>query len=160
MSSNFLSPVEFQLSIARLPESRYYVQEATLPGISASFAAQPTPFVTLPRAATKVEYEDLSLTMICDENLNAYREINQWITELHFTESYDQYKRLEESEYGITSDMTLVILNSSKNPNIRINFKNVFPVTMSGIELNTKETDVVAPTFNVAFKYDSYDINL
>lgn len=159
-TSNFLSPIEFRLSIARLPETVYYVQEANIPGLSASFAQQPTPFVTLPKAATKVEYEDLELVMIADEDLKGYREISDWITQLHFTESYDQYKALEESEYGIESDLTLTILNSHKNANVKVNFKNVFPYSISSIQLDTKESDVIAPTFNVSFKYDSYKIEV
>ena len=156
--SNFLSPIEFRLSIIRLPETSYYVQEANIPGLSASFATQPTPFLTLPKSATKVEYEDLQLTMIADEDLRAYKEISDWITKLHFTESYDQYKSLEESEYGIESDMTLIILNSNKNPNITIQFKNAFPTSLSGIQLDTRTGDVQPPTFDVTFKYDSYTI--
>ena len=38
-TSNFLSPVEFKLVFARLPNTEFYVQQINLPGIGSGYAA-------------------------------------------------------------------------------------------------------------------------
>ena len=158
--SNFLSPVEFRMSINRLPETRFYVQTVNLPGLNTSSVDYPTPFKNLPIPASKLEYEELQLNLIADENLSAFREISNWLTSLHFTENFDQFKDLKASDEGLISDLTIFVLDSNKNANIAFKFKGVFPISISGIEMNTTESDVNPPTFSVQFKYDSYEIEV
>lgn len=157
--SNFLSPVEFRMSISRLPETQFYVQGVTLPGLNTSAVDYPTPFKNLPLSGTKLEYEDLQITLISDENLSAFREISEWLVALHFTEDFDQYQSIKAGE-GLVSDLTVFALDSNKNANISFKFKNVFPINLTGIEMNTTESDVTPPTFTVGFKYDSYEIGV
>ena len=157
-TSNFLSPIEFRLVIDRLPETRFYVQSVNLPGFNTSPAATGTPFKTLPFPSVKLEYDDLIVSVIADEDLKAFREVSDWLISLTFPKEYKQYDDLEQSPQSTLSDMSLVILDSTKNANISINFVNVFPVSISGIQMDTRNSDVIPPTFDVTFRYDSYNI--
>lgn len=159
-TSNFLSPIEFRLVINRLPETVFYVQSASIPGLSSQPEDVGTPFKVLPFSGVKLTYEDLTVNVIADENLNGFKEISNWLVALTFPDRYPQYKELESSENGTVSDMSLIVMDSSKNGNINIVFKNVFPISVSSIQLNTKETDVNPPTFDITFKYDSYVIEV
>ena len=58
------------------------------------------------------------------------------------------------------SDASLIIMDSNKNANIQVSFKDVFPVSIGPIQLNTSDSDVVPPTFDVTFKYSSYTITV
>ena len=45
---NFLIPHRFRMTIRRIPNVVYYVQEFTLPGISLGSAIQPSPYIDIP----------------------------------------------------------------------------------------------------------------
>ena len=51
-------------------------------------------------------------------------------------------------------------MDSNKNPNLRLTFKEMFPVAVGGIQLNTTEADINPPTFDVTFKYSDYTIEI
>ena len=65
---NFLSPIEFKLVLDRLPNVVFFVKSATIPGISAGSTDRPTPFKTLHEPGDKLQYDDLTVSIICDEN--------------------------------------------------------------------------------------------
>ena len=60
----------------------------------------------------------------------------------------------------LLSDGTLIILDSNKNANIELTFKEMFPVAVGSIELNTTEADITPPSFTVTFKYSDYSIKV
>jgi len=158
--TNFLSSVEFRFTIKRLPNVEFFIQGANLPGINTGYTTQPSPFKNIYRHGDKLEYDELILTCIVDEQMQSYIETWNWLESLAKPRSFDQYKAIKESEDGLYSDATLTILNSSKNANIEIQFEDLFPTAVSGIELDTKQTDVNPPTVTLTFRYNAYRINV
>lgn len=156
---NFLSPVEFTFTINRMPTVQYYVQSVNIPGISSGFTEQPTPFKVTYRHGDKLTYDDLYLTVAVDENMTSYLETWGWLKALTKPEEFQQYTNLLDGD-GLYSDATLYILNSSKNPNIRINFADLFPVSVGAITLATASSDVPVPTVDLTFKYNKYTIDV
>lgn len=158
--TNFLSSVEFRFTIKRLPNVEFFIQGANLPGINSGYNTQPTPFKNVYLHGDKLEYEDLVLTCIVDEQMQSYIETWNWLEALTKPKSFDQYRGIKESEDGLYSDATLTILNSSKNAKIEITFQDLFPVSVSGIDLDTKQTDLTPPTVQLTFRYNSYSIKV
>lgn len=156
---NFLNPVEFRFSIKRLPNVEYYIQGIDVPGISSSSTDIPTPFKTLHAPGDKLTYNDLTLTVLADENLKSYRDTFDWLVAVTSPDSFEQYAGLLAGD-GVYSDATLTILNSNKNANIELQFKDLFPIEVSQISLSTTQSDVVAPTFSVTFKHAGYYIKV
>ena len=154
---NYLTPVEFQVSISRLPNVQFFTQQTSIPGLSTSPVMVPTRFNKTYRAADEVEFSNLDLTFIVDEQMNNYREIFDWIIAASFPESHVQHQTISENLY---SDISVLILNSKKNANINITYKNCFPISLSEIQLSTVESDVVYPQVTASFQYDSFDVNL
>jgi hypothetical protein len=136
----------------------FFVQSVNIPGTSSGVTEFPTPFKNLYEPGDKITYDDLTVTVICDENLASYREILDWLVALTYPESFDQYKALVPRQ--IKSDASLIILDSNKNGNIVIKFKNLFPIAIGSIQLNTAGTDVTPPTFDITFKYGGYKIEV
>ena len=170
-TSNFLSPVEFKLVINRLPNTEFYVQQANLPGLNSGFAERSTPFKNIYAPGDKLIFDDLNVTLVADENLASFIECSEWLTAITRAEGFDGYKGLEAPEVGGStqldgtgkgsmSDASLIVMNSNKNPNIHVSFKDVFPISIGPIQLNTSDSDVVPPTFDVTFKYSSYTIKV
>jgi hypothetical protein len=157
---NFLSPIEFRFSVKRLPNVSYNIQSLNIPGITSGITNQPAPFRNIPRHGDKVEYGDLSLEVIIDEEMRAYTETWYWLLGLTSPDGFDQYKSLNNSQDGLYSDATLTIMNSNKNPNIEIQFENIFPISIGDISLDTKATDVNPPTTTITFKYMKYVVKL
>lgn len=157
---NFLSPIEFRFIVSRLPNVNFNIQAVSLPGISSGYTPLATPFKPTPLAGDRLEYEDLSLQVIIDEEMKAYTETWEWLVGLTFPENFDQYRLLKESDDGLYSDATLTIMNSNKNPNIEITFENLFPTGVGGFELDTKGSDVIPPVSTMTFKYSKYKVKL
>lgn len=158
MITNYLSPVEFVVSINRLPNVEFFTQKASIPGISMVPTQQPSPFKTLYTTPDRLEYAELDLSFIIDENMNNYREVFDWMEGMGKPDNFDQYKNLDDSKYGLVSDITLTIKNSSRNANIRLLFKECFPINLSSISLDTTNTSIFYPECTVTFRHNGFKI--
>lgn len=157
---NFLSPLGFRFKLNRAPNLNFFVTDVTLPQISLGFVELPTPFKILEIAGNKLDYGDFQLTFRLDEDFASYFEIYNWLTEIGFPESFDQYAKLKNAPPGskntLYSDATLTILTSDMVPNIEVKFLDLFPTTISDINFTATETDVNYITVTVTFKYRIY----
>ena len=160
MNMNYLSPVEFQLTIKRLPNVEFYVQRAAIPSLSTNPITKQTPLNRFYEQGDKLEYGEFNISFTIDEKMNNYLEVYNWLLGYSAPQTTNQFKNLNESEYGLKSDISLLIVNSSKNPNIEVNFYNAFPVNLSELPLDTTATDVVYPEATVSIVYDYFDINV
>ena len=160
MITNYLSPLEFELTIQRLPNVAFFVQRAMVPGISVNAVPQPSPFSTVWHTPDKVDFQEFQLTFTVDEKARNYREIFDWIIAIGFPRNFGEFKEINESREGLYSDISLLIKNSNKNPNIRVDFVNAFPISLSEIQLDTTQPDLVYPEATATFKYDSFSFTV
>jgi hypothetical protein len=158
MITNYLSPLEFIVTVKRLPNVQFFTQRTSIPSISVSPIEHPTPFKPTYETGDRLNYADLNLSFIVDENMANYIEIFNWIKGYSFPENFDQYKTLASSQNGLKSDIAIQILNSSKNPCAIIEYRDCFPTDLSEINLDTTQTDVVYPEANVTFRYNYFDV--
>lgn len=158
MITNYLSPLEFIVTVKRLPHVQFFTQRTSIPAISLQPVDTPTPFKTIYETGS-VSYSELNLSFIVDENMSNYIEVFNWIRGIGFPQNFDQYKNVKNRE-GIRSDISIVVMNSHKNPNIEINFIDCFPTSLSEVVLDTTQTDLVYPEATVSFQYNSYNINV
>jgi hypothetical protein len=159
MQQNFLSPTGFRLSIKRLPNVSFFIQAATIPGISMTAIDYPTPFKNLEFAGSKINFEQFTVNIRVDENMDSYNEIFNWMVGLAPTKSFDQYNTLKKSEYGLYSDASLIILNSRQNPALEVVFRDIFPVSLSSIALDTTQSTINYVSCDVTFGHNGYQIN-
>ena len=90
--------------------------------------------------------------------MNNYIEVYNWMKGLTFPNEFNQYKNLKGGEYGLLTDISIVIMNSHKNPNINILFEDCFPVSLSDVTLDTTQTDVIYPQATVTFTFKDFTI--
>lgn len=161
-NKNMLSPVGFRFTLQRAPELNFFVQSVNLPGIEFSAIEQPTPFRNIPIPSDKISFSTLDITFKIDEDMINYTTIFEWITNLGFPKEFKQYRQLEkqppESGKGICSDANLMILSSSMNPNISIDIQDIFPISLSAIELNTRDTSIEYVEATASFSFLNYTI--
>lgn len=154
---NYLSPLEFKVTIDRLPNVEFFTQQTNIPGISSSPVMVPTRFNKTFHQGDEIEFSDLDFTFILDEAMKNYQEIFNWIIALNFPDNHGQYNAISEN---LLSDISIIVLNSKKNPNLKFTFTNCFPTSLGDVTLNTTETDVQYPQVTASFKYDSFSMEV
>ena len=180
---DYASPTQFRFSIIKLPKVEYFATAANIPGIQLGQANQPTPLKDIPIPGDKLEYDNLNITFLVDENLENYREIHGWLTGLGFPKDNEQFRNLQnagsdrfpttkntglnkelgkirkavQDDGGLYSDATLFVLTSKNNANLEVRFRDLYPVSLSGLDYNQQETDIQYLTANVTFAYRIYE---
>ena len=159
---NYFTPLEFKVVINRIPTTLFNIQTVQIPGVSTNSSTAETQnvFGRLTNTSEKLNYQDLELTFIIDEKMKNYFEILDWIKGTVFPDNFGQYRKLKESPNGIISDISIVVVGSSKNANIEFTYKNCFPIGLSGILLDTTSQDLQYSTATVTFTYDTFDYKL
>lgn len=158
MITNYLSPLEFQVTVKRLPEVEFFTQTLEIPSMSTAGIVVDNPFNYTHITPNKVTYGNLNLSFIVDESMKNYRSVFDWITGVGFPQNFGQYKNLETSEEGLISDISIIMMNSNKNPNIVVHFKDCFPISLSPIRLDTTSPQLIYPTATVSFTYTYFTI--
>jgi hypothetical protein len=164
-TNNFLSSVEFKFVINRLPNVEFYVQQVNIPGISSGSTEIQTPFKAILMPGDLLTYDDLTLSIIADERMLSFKECMSWLEGITRPQDFTGYAALEKNTRsglnagkGITSSASLIVLNSNKNPSIKLSIEDMFPVSIGSISLNTTDSDINPPTFDVTFRYANYTI--
>ena len=180
---DYASPTQFKFGVIKLPKVEYFCTAANIPGISLGQASQPTPLKDIPIPGDKLDYDNLNITFLVDENLENYREIHGWLTGLGFPKDNEQFRNLQnagsdrfpttkntglnkelgqirkavQDDGGLYSDATLFVLTSKNNANLEVRFRDLYPVSLSGLDYNQQETDIQYLTANVTFAYKIYE---
>tara|TARA_Y100001938_G_scaffold145564_1_gene222510 strand:+ start:1763 stop:2269 length:507 start_codon:yes stop_codon:yes gene_type:complete len=155
---NQLNVVSFETNFLRMPNINYFCQRVNLPGISLANTIQSTPFANIPIEGDVLEFEDLNITFIVDEDLKNYLELYNWLIALGFPERYAQYDN--EAGKAIKSDCNIIIHTNKSNPNYSIVFKDVFPVSLGVVNFDTNNTDLEPVVVDATFKYTGiFDVN-
>jgi hypothetical protein len=159
---NFLSPLNFKFQIKKAPNVNFFIQKVNIPSIAMPNPQPNNPFVKTPIPGEHINFGELTITFKVDEDLQNYLEIYNWIVALGKPQNYDQFKTIQEkpitSGDGIYSDISLIILSSTKMPNYEITFADAFPVELSQIIFNTTDTDVNYVEASTTFRYTYYNI--
>ena len=145
-----------------------------MPGVNIGEALFPTPMVDLGIVGDKITYETLDVTFLVDEELINYRELHKWITDISFPFSRASYAAatstnvsnaekapdtpIPATDQDLYSECTLQILNSKNIAKVELRFKDIFPISLSGLDYNQQQTDVEYLQALASFRYSYYDI--
>ena len=168
---NYLSPVGFKFTITKVPKADFFSNSASIPGINLGFAEQPTYMKNIPVPGDKLTYADFSLRFFVDENLTNYMEVHNWLRGLGFPESLDEFTALKEQDrynpstdarnaLGEYSDGSLFVYNSNYNEVARVDFLDVFPISLSTINFDATDSDIQYVSAEATFKYSIYNITV
>ena len=165
---NFLSPTGFKFALKRSPKVAFFCNQANIPELTLGIAKQPSYLKDIDIPGDKLEFGDLTLRFLVDEDLGNYIEIQNWLRGLGYPEEIKQYRDLNaeapvfgkytNDQQNIYSDGTLQVLSSNLIPNFQVVFKDLFPYSLSTINFNATETDVEYFTAEVSFKYTIYNL--
>ena len=165
---NFLSPVGFKFSLKRAPGVAFFCNQANIPSMDLGIAEQPTYLRNIPTPGDKIQFGDLTLRFMVDEDLVNFMELQRWIRGLGYPESMEEFRELEgeavlPGNFGnagddIYSDGTLQILSSNLVPSFQVVFSDLFPYSLSTVTFDATDTDIEYFTADVSFKYTIYNL--
>lgn len=160
---NFLSSLQSQLVIRRLPNVEFFCQRAVIPGVSMVAAQEMSPFVTIKKPGDVVNFNEFQVTFIVDEYLVNYTSVFDWMMALGFPVSYDQHSVLTDkpgwSDEGVDTSCSIMLLDSAGRPKVEARFENAFPVQLSDVEVDSTQETLRFVTATALFAYRSYTIS-
>ena len=150
-SHNPLLANYFEFSLSRVPNLEYFCQTVNLPGIVAGTDIQPTTFgipVNVPIG--NYRFQNLQITFKVDEQMKNWLELWNWMKQignLNDTTSSLPYSSSGTDLTKTSSDGLLLLTNSVFSPKFKINFKNLYPTSISGLLFSStlaESTEVIA----------------
>lgn len=148
MSTNFTNSRRFVFSLndPELRELDFLVAKAPLPDISMAAANQSYRNAKIVIAGSRIEYNDITLELIVDEDAANYKALVDWMV---YNSTNDDTKFI---------DGTLMVVNSSYKPVREIVFKEMMPTSVSGIPFDTQTTDTDGILMSVTFTYNYFEV--
>jgi len=170
---DLLQSTKFRITFDRLPGMTYFCQTANLPGISLTEIPKPTPFVEMYIPGEKLTYDTLNITFLVDEDLRAWTQIHDWMRGITFPLDFEEYLNLQKQNSvnnlgkqflpsnslsgGQYTDAIMTIFTNKNNPNFRVKFVGLFPVSLSTIIFNTGDSADNVVTADATFRFTYYN---
>lgn len=155
---NYLQPTGFKFVISKDEYSNleYFAQSFTHPGASVSPVEIPTRRVNrVPLAGDKINYGEMSVDIILDEDMSAYKEMQGWLERI-VNDGHVEFDTATKK--ATASDITIMILSSHNNTNVKIKYHDCIPVNIGQITLASNVQDVAFTTFNTSFRFSTFEI--
>ena len=169
---NYLSPVNFDLQINKLPKTRYFCVGATVPGITFGEAVHETTLgIRSYLPGDKIVFDPLIIRFIVDEDMLNYQEIYNWIMQLAPGANTDDFSTLIGSTKSTTgfdnrsgdytemySDATLIVNTSASNANIEFTFEDCFPTSLGAVDFKSDESDIPYVVADLTLRYTLFKV--
>ena len=170
---NFLSPIGFKFTIDRLRGVDFFCQQANIPSISLGAAVTNTILNKIQNPGDELQYEDLYLRFLVDENMKNWYQVANWMREIAtpFSNTEFRYDRgsidpanKRQATYDYASannqwrcDCSLLILSSNYRVVSEVIFRDAWPTSLSTLNFDSSAPDVNYFTAEVGLKYNYYD---
>lgn len=178
---NYLRPSGFRFLIQGLPQVTYFCQAANIPTINLGVVTQYTPLIDIPRPGEKLQFGELNIQFLIQEDMQNYSELYNWLIGLGSPEnSYQFQQRTTEQAYrdstintdvgpsggSVTrksdltdySDASLMVMSSNNIAVAQMNFKDCFPISLSGVDFDISNGQTQYFTASAVFKYTSFTV--
>ena len=162
---NFLSGVAFKFNLAKFPKVDFFSNSARIPELSLELTSQPSYLKTIDVPGERLTFGDFTLRFLVDENMENYISVYDWLTGLGFPETTKEFADLIKDKDGQRDakeafcDGTLRILNSNYREVAKVQFNDLFPISLTSLDFDATNTDVQFFTAEATFKYTLYKIS-
>ena len=176
---DYATGTQWRLAFNRLPKTTWFCTAANIPGITLGEAQYATPMSDMFVTGDKLTFETLNITFIVDEELQNYRELWDWIVGMGSPVNHSQWEttlskgdgavrtfgtsdadprtKTTYEESNLYSDSTLIVYNSKNMAKVNVQFKNMFPTSLSSLEYSQDLTDVEYFKASATFRYLYYE---
>ena len=180
---DYASPNQWRINFDRLPLTTWFCTNANIPGITLGEAQFPTPMSDIPISGDKLTFDTLNIQFLVDEELKNYREMWEWLVGLGFPKQHSQFsdvlsdrkvntvlpgasrvtysnqagQKTTLTDGASYSDATMTFYNSKNIAKVEVHFRDIFPTSLSGIDLTTDTSDVEYIRVEASFRYLYYE---
>lgn len=154
--TNYLEPTGFKILINRekYPNLQFYAQSVNHPDLSLGETLVGFPRVSrVAFAGESLEFGQLAMDVLLDENMQSYREMYNWVERC--VETKHKQASLDQRDDNFYHDITVSILTSHNNTNRSFKYINCFPVNLGAIPFNAQSTGEYI-SFPVTFRFDYF----
>lgn len=148
-SKQFLHNNQFRFTVNRLPNVEFFIQQASIPGLSVGQGNAASPYLTMPVPGDKVNYDPLNVTFKINEDLSNYIEIFDWLLLTTFTTN--------TQKQSLFSDATLHIMTNKGNLNKQIRFIDIFPFSLGEVLFDATTPQPLMQETTVTFAYKKFE---
>ena len=151
LNTNLFKTSNFRIQFKNATNVEFQVIDTAIPAITLGTHAIHRPTITDKRPGDHIEFDDLNITLICDEDLLAYQQI------------YTQLISTVDPDYGIMDpisnvfDATLFLTTNKNNLQHKILFKNAFFKQLGSLNLSTTTSNENHISFTSVIGYSFFD---
>jgi len=158
---NLLQPTGFKIVInrGRFKNLEFFAQSVNHPSVSLGVAEQSFRRSNVYFPGDKLQYGELTVQAIVDENINVYSEVYDWMQSLvevaRGGPSTKSVTNQDNSEY----DMKIIILSSSNTQTKSFQYNDTFPISIGDMILNSAVGGVEYIILPITFKYSTFALS-
>ena len=151
---NIGNPTLYQQEIAALQQGVFqeqnqdlhnfllYVQNIDVPDVSVGYSTNGTRYATIKHMDGKIEFGDLTMNVMCDEQWFIYRMLYYWLLAAHNPEEHMKFTEREYyNKFYVTG--TLIILDNQYNIVYQLQFQDLHPSAIGQVNLKEAEADKI-----------------
>jgi len=160
-NKNYLQPTGFRILINRqnYPNAEYFAQTVSHPGANVPAVEVPSLRVrSVPIAGDKINYSDLQIDFLLDEDLVVYREMHTWLERIVNDGQVNSSQSVGNVPIPTFADITLMVLTSHNNDNVKFRYKDCVPTDIGSIQMSATSSDVNYITFTTSFRFSTFEI--
>ena len=154
-NNNTLQQNKFKFIIQRFPNLEFRVKNVILPGTSIRKIERTTAFNSIYYPGGEYDQDELTVRFLVDEELNNYFEIWNWMMALAPYKDFD-YVVKNYSDY--TTNVSMIFLSNKLNPLVEITFEDIWPVSISEIDMSYDDTDTTPIEATVSFSFNTMKV--
>lgn len=161
---NLFQPTGFRVIIDRknYANLEFFVQSVNHPG--AANPAIETSYKriqSVPQPGGQMEYGELTMDVLLDEDFNSYTEMYNWMLRLVQTEQITKRDNFagQTSEQPTYADIVVTALTSHNNSNKTITYVDCIPVAVGDIQFQAQNQSVEYVTFPASFRFSYFKID-
>ena len=153
-NKNALQATNFKVSLdqTKFPNVSFYCTAVTLPDVTNTAVQTNFRNVTTYVPSAKLQAGDLTMTALITEDLAVWEEIYNWML---------SNRAKDAPPSGVADhlycDLTLSIRTGKNTASREISFRNAFPTSLGGLEMNV-QADAAPMTTSITFAYDYFEL--
>lgn len=157
---NYLQPTGFKLVLDRenYPNLEFFAQSVMHPEMMLNPSEMP--FRKIARVAIAggtIDYGELSVNIIIDEDMKAYIEMHDWMRRLVDNNLKGPLDR-DDTTVPSTCDITLSVLNSNNNVVKQIRYLEAVPSVLGSISFEATSAGVEFLTCQMSFRFSIFEL--
>lgn len=160
-NQNYLQPTGFKVILNRkdYPNVEFFAQSIMHPDVTLNAAIAPHSRTPVPYPGDTLNFSEITLQYLVDEDLEAYKEIYRWMLRLVNEPYYTQLDKAIGAKRNVTpsaSQLTVVVLTSHNNKNVTFKYIDAFPTALGDISFeatNATAEPIICP---ITFAYSYF----